>query len=75
MVSLTIYTKLSTFSDYGILRFTGQTDMVSHNATVKNVNNRHYEKEPVFPGNVAVFNIYLPELIGSRNDPVPGQPA
>jgi hypothetical protein len=37
--------------DYSILRFTGQTDMGSYNATVKNVNNRHDEKESVFPGN------------------------
>jgi hypothetical protein len=61
--------------DYSILRFTGQTDMVSYNATVKNVNNRHDEKESVFPGNVAVFKIGFPELVGSRNDPIPGQPA
>lgn len=49
--------------------------MVSYNATVKNVVDRHDEKESASFGNVAVFKIGFPELVGSCNDPVPGQPA
>jgi hypothetical protein len=52
-----------------------ESNIVGDNGAVINIDNRQHIEEPFLTGNIAIFDVGFPQLVGARNLPIGGNPS